>query len=145
MILRTNQNTDCIQELQDHLDTAMSKIDDLENCLRRYNFCIRGLPETCKDVQSTVHTFIKELFPDLPEDRLELDRAHRALQPPRTDGLPRDVVVKPHFYQVKEEIMRISSEEVQLTIQGHPVQIYADLSPYTIQERRALKPLLQVL
>lgn len=33
----------------------------------------------------------------------------------------------------------------KLTIQGHQIQIFADLSPYTVQKRRSLKPLLQVL
>lgn len=29
--------------------------------------------------------------------------------------------------------------------QGHQVQVFADISPYTVQKRRALKPLLQIL
>lgn len=44
-IARTNQNTARIQELHAQLDTARSKIDDLENRSRQYNFRIRGLPE----------------------------------------------------------------------------------------------------
>lgn len=33
----TNQHMHRIQDLQDQLDTALSKIDDLENGSRRYN------------------------------------------------------------------------------------------------------------
>lgn len=33
----------------------------------------------------------------------------------------------------------------QVTCQGHQVQIFADLSPSTIQKQRSLKPLLMVL
>lgn len=46
--LRINQNTARIQELQDQLEVATSKIDDLENRSRRYNFRIRGLPESVR-------------------------------------------------------------------------------------------------
>lgn len=55
-ISRTNQNTDRIQDLQNQLETAMAKIDDLENRNRRYNFRIRGLLETFKDVPETIHS-----------------------------------------------------------------------------------------
>lgn len=81
-IARTNQNTARIQELRDQLDTALSKIDDLENRSRCYNFRIRGLPEPIKEVDSVVCSLINVLITDIPEHRLEMDHAHRALQPP---------------------------------------------------------------
>lgn len=115
------------------------------NRLRRYNFGIRGLPESEKDVHASVKCLIKSLIPDIAEHRLELDRAHRALQPPRSDGLPRDIIVKPHFYSVKEEVIRRSRGSENLKLLGHRIQIFADLSPYTVQKRHSLKPLLQLL
>lgn len=104
-ISRTNQNTACIQILQEQLETANAKIDNLENRNRRYNFRVRGLPESYKDIPETIRSCIKDLFPDTPQHRLELDLAHRALRPPRADGLPHDIMVKPQFYSVKEEVM----------------------------------------
>lgn len=142
---RINQNTARIQDLQDQLDSALYKIDDLENRSRRSNFRIRGLPETVTDVPAAVRSLLKDLLPDISEHRMELDRAHRALQPLRKDGLPRDIIVKPHFYEVKEGVMKASRAAEQILLQGQPIQIFADLSPYTIQKRRALKPLLQTL
>lgn len=59
--------------------------------------------------------------------------------------LPRDIVVKPLFYGMKEEVMHISRNTDQLSIQWHPIQVFTDLSLSTIQQRRSLKPLLQVL
>lgn len=67
------------------------------------------------------------------------------LHPPRSDGLPRDIVVKPHYYGVKEEVKHTSRNASQLSIKGHPIQVFADLSLYTIKRRRTLKPLLEVL
>lgn len=78
-------------------------------------------------------------------DQLEVDRAHRALQPTRLDGLPRDIIVKLHYYQVKEAVMKYSQDSPSLAIQGQEVQIFVDLSPYTIQQRQSLKPLLLAL
>lgn len=75
---------------------------------------------------------------------LELDRAHRALKPIRKDGLPRDIIVKPHFYAVKEEVMKRSGTSDKISIKGHQIQIFAELSPYTVQKRCSLKPLLKV-
>lgn len=77
--LRINQNTARIQELQDQLEVATSNIDDLENRSRHYHFRIWGLPESVKDVHLAIQEFIKNLIPDIPAHRLELERAHTAL------------------------------------------------------------------
>lgn len=142
---RANQNAAHIQVLQDQLDTALSRTDDLENSSRRYNSRICGLPETITDIPLTEHDIITKLIPNTPPHRLELGRAHRALGPPRKDGSPRDIIVKPHFYAVKEEVMRQSRTKSKLQYQGHQMLIFADLSPSTIQKRRTLKPPLTVL
>lgn len=85
----SNQNTDLIQTFHYQLNTALSRIDDLENRSRRYNFTIRGLPETVTDVSAASQDLIKTLLPNMHQQRLELDRAHRALRPHRKDGSPR--------------------------------------------------------
>lgn len=88
-----------------------------------------------KEIHPAFKSLIKGLIPDIAEHRLELDRAHRALQPLHADGLPRDIIVKPHFYTVKEEVMRKARRAEVLNIHGHAVQIFADLSPYTLHKR----------
>lgn len=134
-----NQNTDRIQDLQDQLEKPMSKIDDLENRSRRYNFRIRGLPEKVTDVHAAVRSHIQSLIPDIHPHKLELDRAHRALGPPCSDGLPRDIVVKLHYYAIKEEVLQRARSIANLKVQNHSIQIFVDLSPSTIQKRRSLK------
>lgn len=134
-----------IQVLQDQLDTALSRIDDLENRSRRYKFRLRSLPKTVTEISTAVQGLIRDLLPNTPPYRLEMDRAHRALGPPTKDRSPRDIIVKPHFYAVKEEVMRQSRSQSKVLCLGHQVQIFADLSPTTIQKRRTLKPLLMAL
>lgn len=41
--------------------------------------------------------------------------------------------------------MKLSCNLDRLSFQGHQIQIFADLSTYTVKKRRSLKPLLQVL
>lgn len=103
------------------------------------------MPEVIKDVPKAVRLFIKELTPDIPPHRLELVHTHRALKPPCMDGLPQDAIVKPHFYNIKEEVMRKACSLPQLSFQGHPIQIFTELSPSTIQRWRSFKPLLATL
>lgn len=131
--------------LQDQLDIALSRIDDLENRSRRENFRIRGLPESITDTISVVQDFLKQIIPDIPSHKLEIDRAHRTLGPLRKDGLPRDIVVKLHYFSVKEEVMKKCRYQQPLMCRGHTIQVFADISPTTIQKRRSLKPLLTVL
>lgn len=54
-------------------------------------------------------------------------------------------MVKPHYYSVKEEIMKHCRSSDHLTLLGHNIQIFADISPTTIQRRHTLKPLLSIL
>lgn len=49
-VTHTNQNAAHIQVLEDQLEIALSRIDDLKNRSRRYNFRVRGLPENITDI-----------------------------------------------------------------------------------------------
>lgn len=123
----------------------MPKSTTLEKRARRYNFRGWGLPETITDVPNAVSSLIKELIQDILPHKLELDWAHRALGLLCKDGLPCKIVVKPHFYAVKKEVMKRTCSIPQLKVMGQPIQIFADISPSTIQRRPALKPLLTAL
>lgn len=89
-----------------------------------------------------MHSLMKDLLPDISPHQMEIDRVHRALTAPRPDGLPRDILVKPHFYRIKEKIMKEPRTRGDLTMLGHTIQLFGDISQVTIQKRRSLKPLL---
>lgn len=89
---------------------------------------------TVTDASAAVLFLIQELIPNIPQHRLELDHAHRALGPPRSDGLPKDIVVKLHFYAAKKEVMHCGRSVPQLMFQDHSIQIFADLSATTIRK-----------
>lgn len=114
-ISRANQNTAHIQDLQVQLDTLK---------LMTWR-TTPGLPETVMDTHLAIKSFIKDIIPDIQEHCLELDRAHRALHPPRSDGLPRDIVVKPHL--LRKRSCAGSRNAEQLNIQGHRSNICESL------------------
>lgn len=64
---------------------------------------------------------------------------------PQSEGPPRDIIAKLHFFRTKEQLLTaICNKETQI-FQGYPYQLFQDLSPLTIAERRALRPHLQIL
>ena len=120
-------------------------MEDAENRARRDNLRVRGIPEVITDLQGTATAFFQELAPDIPPDRLEFDRIHRSLAPKPSEGPPRDVIIKFHYYRTKEKLLQSARERQDLSFQGNPLQLFADLSPATIARRQGLKPNLQIL
>ncbi|KAM9330149.1 uncharacterized protein PAF06_009885 [Gastrophryne carolinensis] len=86
--------------VRDEVTLLQQKLEDLENRSRRENVRIRGLPEFMEDIPSTVTALLQELLPSIPVDRLELDRAHRALGP-RRPGL--DILKSHELYSAPPE------------------------------------------
>lgn len=67
-----------ITELQAQLDQANTKIENLKNRSRRYNFRIQCLPEPVTDLEDAVHSLMKDLMPDISDHHLEIDIVHLA-------------------------------------------------------------------
>lgn len=123
----------------------LSRLEDEENRSRRSNLRLRGIPETIDDLQSFTTALFQELAPSIPIERLEFDRIHRALTRRQTDGPPRDIIIKLHFFRTKEQLLAAARNNNTLQFQSHTYQLFADLAPLTIAKRRAMKPQLQVL
>lgn len=122
-----------------------TRLEDFKNRARRSNIRIRGIPESIIDLPSTITALFQDLTPSISIERLEIDRIHRALAPRKSEGPPRDIIVKFHFFRTKEQIIVAARSKETLIFQGHPYQIFADLSPVTVAKRRTMKPLLQNL
>lgn len=83
--------------------------------------------------------------PDIPIERLEFDRIHRAPTAKKLDGPPRDIIVKCHYYCTKEQLLSSARDKKDLNFQGNNYQLFADLSQVTISKKRAMKPFLMKL
>ena len=134
-----------LDTLKDENFSLQTRLEDFENRARRSNLRIRGIPESIIDLQSTITALFQELSPSIPIERLEMDRIHRALAPRKSEGPPRDIIAKFHFFHTKEQLMVAARNKESLIFQGHPYQIFADLSPITVAKRLSMKPLLQNL
>lgn len=79
--------------------------------------------------------------------KLVFDRTHRVLspRPAEAEGPPRDVICCVKRYPLKEAIMAKAREQDQILFNGEEIQLFQDLSPITLRNRRALWPLLNLL
>uniref|UniRef100_A0A8C5PPF7 Uncharacterized protein n=1 Tax=Leptobrachium leishanense TaxID=445787 RepID=A0A8C5PPF7_9ANUR len=123
-------------------------VDDLDNRGRRANIRIRGLwepdqPENLDEVLGRLFTAIsgREIRParDLP-------RAHRALRPrPQQGEPPRDVICCFSNFRLKEVIMQRVRNTRTWDFEGQQLELFNDLSAFTLAARRHLRPITQTL
>lgn len=128
--------------------SLITQMDDQENRNRRNNVRLRGVPESIRpqDLTISLTRFFNSILGRGPEEKIELDRAHRALRPQSTDpSRPRDVICRIHLYSLKEEIMRKARTSGELTINGSKIDLFPDLSRRTLRLRASLRPLLNAL
>lgn len=97
------------------------------------------------DLQSTVMALFQELVPSISTERLKMDRIHRTLTPCPEEGPPCDIVVKLHFFRMKEQLITASRQKESLVFQGHGYQIFHDISQVTLAKWKAMKPNLHIL
>lgn len=136
---------DKVDKLNVELENLRDKLEEAKNRAHRDNLRICGIPEVIIDLQGTATAFFQELAPELPFERLEFDCIHRSLALKPTEGSPRDVVIKFHYYRTKEKLLQAARERRDLSFQDNTLQLFADLCPVMIAKRRNLKPYLQIL
>uniref|UniRef100_A0A8C5WIJ7 Uncharacterized protein n=1 Tax=Leptobrachium leishanense TaxID=445787 RepID=A0A8C5WIJ7_9ANUR len=124
-------------------------LDDVDNRGRRNNLRIRGLPEPQGPLED-IPTLLSSLFNPLLQRPLDapllFDRAHRALRAKGAlSSAPRDIICRLHYYVDKERILMASRKSNLQDRFGNPLQVFPDLSWSTLQARKALRPLTQIL
>ncbi|CAH2312243.1 Hypothetical predicted protein [Pelobates cultripes] len=121
------------------------QVEDLDNRGRRNNIRVRGLPEqTGEDLSDILQRLFADVLGEEAPDTYNIERAHRALRPPRNDGPPRDIICCLLSFQLKEAIMKAARSQ-NITYLGAQVSLFQDLSPLTLEARRALRPLTRML
>ena len=139
---------DIVIDHSNHLIDMNRHLEDLDNRGRRHNIRVRGVPESVPpdQIRPTLTSIFNSLM-DRPEaSPIEFDRAHRALRPKAPDNTPpRDIICCLPNYTLKEEILHKARLEEHITFNEAEIQLYQDLSPITLKNRRALRPLLEVL
>lgn len=84
------------------------------------------------------------IVPELSLLDMTVDRIHRITKPRHLeDAIPRDVLLRVHFYQAKEQIL--TKARILNPLPTPYSELFADLSQYTLQMRRQLKTVTKAL
>ncbi|CAH2305453.1 Hypothetical predicted protein [Pelobates cultripes] len=123
-------------------------LEDLDNRGRRCNIRIRGVPEAEGSTENVVE-ILTELFQSILQQtspqHIEFERAHRTTRPRTLEDGPRDLICCLHSFPIKDTIMRKARERPTWPYRGTQVALYNDLSPITLESRRALRPVTTAL
>lgn len=118
------------------LDTLLSQLDDFDNCSRRVNSRIRGLPEATvpKDIIPSRTGIFREILVLADTVPIEIDWAHQALRPSSQDAdNPRDIICK--LYTLKERIMQKMRNKQFFYFDGAHLIFYQDISRRILMRR----------
>ncbi|CAM4608411.1 unnamed protein product [Leuciscus chuanchicus] len=71
------------------------------------------------------------------ERELRVDRSHRRLAPRRPGGNPRAIIVRMHYYQDREEILKKARQLAPLKFNGQQIAIFPDFTARVAKARAA--------
>ncbi|CAH2224538.1 Hypothetical predicted protein [Pelobates cultripes] len=142
-----NELAEQVSHLQHTIETMEIKLMDAEDRSRRNNLRLRGIPEAV--LQDDLPRYVRDLFnviaPDIPSDMLLLDRVHRIPKPKHLPpSTPRDVLLRAHYFHVKEIILK-SSRTTHLPTEFAGIRIFADLSQATLKKRKTFQQVTTTL
>lgn len=105
-----NDLVDAHDEREGENEWIKAKLADMEDRPRRNNLKIRGIPESVQqsDLSLYAATMFKSLLPSLTDLDVTIIRIHRLTKPSHlSDQIPRDVLLRLHFFHAKEHLMSI--------------------------------------
>lgn len=133
-----------VGKLETEVTNLREKCLDLEGRMRRSNIRILNVPETPgSSTPAAVSKLLKEVL-KLDKDVL-IDRSQRGLQARRTDGKPRVIVARVHYYQDCVDILRRARESRPLQFKGAAISIFPDYPPSVAQARSAFNEVRRLL
>lgn len=137
-----------MKECTDTVNDLVNAYVEQKNFSRRKNIKMRGVPETVppSELQAYAINLFSTLIPELTQIELTINRIHRIPKPQHLeDSIPRDVLMRIHYYLVNEQILSKARAITTLPAPYTQIQIYAGLSQHTLQMRRELKAVTKAL
>lgn len=126
--------------LQSGQDLHHKNLNELESRARRQNIRILGIKEGTEKGRPL--EFVSDLLPKLLGNenfpgKVVVDRALRAPGPKPADGSrPRPFIVRQHYYQSRELIVRLAAKKGPLQYDGSKVFIFPDLCQDVVARRK---------
>lgn len=139
-------NQQLIATLDQKMREVDTKIDEMENQNRRSNIKICGIPNTIKN--EDLVPFLTEFFSEQIQYDIGngIERAYRIGKPQQKNfNHYRDVICKFLSYNIKQAIMDEARKKGGLVWRGHRLELFNDVSKYTMDRRRILAPLTKCL
>lgn len=143
-----NDIIDAVDDIKDEQHWVRAKLADLEDRSRRNNVKLRGVPESIplNDLPKYAKDLIHTILPDAAPRDIVIDRIHRIAKPSHlAASVPRDVLMRIHFFHIKEKMMSEARVKAPLPRPYEAIQIFPDLSKFTLQMRRKLNPITKGL
>ncbi|CAH2326271.1 Hypothetical predicted protein [Pelobates cultripes] len=134
--------------LEEQIASQELKIMNLEDRSRRNNVRLRGILEevSAQSLTAYVTEFFQTLLPDISTEKLLLDRVHRVPKPQHLPSTtPRDVLVRIHFFNTKELILRAHRNKKDIPERFRGISLFSDLSAETMRRRRTYKDITESL
>ncbi|CAL9702511.1 unnamed protein product [Knipowitschia caucasica] len=125
-----------VAALKGEVKHLQAKCEDLEGRSRRNNIRLIGLPE--EQETSNPREFVSKLLQDLLklDDAPLLDRVHRSLgEKPKPGVPPRPLIIRVHFFHLKEQILRCAGTNAPLLYQGKRLSIFPDFTSAVAKKR----------
>ncbi|CAH2294416.1 Hypothetical predicted protein [Pelobates cultripes] len=125
-----------------------SRMMDAEDHSCQNNLRIRRVTETVSmaELPTYIHGLLKTLAPEAPPDMLLLDRVHQVPKPAFLAAtVARDVLLRAHYYHIKEMILRNSKLGTDMLTEYTNVKIFTDMSVATMRRCCSFQPPLRHL
>lgn len=106
------------------------------------------IPETVsrKELMSYVMDLFKKLLPEEKEEQFLIDRIYRIVKPKQIPAeLPRDTLMRVHFYHIKEKIIYTIRKKGSLPEPYAAITAYSDIFPATAQRWKQFSLVTKIL
>lgn len=133
---RLSELENVVQTLKTQVSQLTAKCEDLEGRSRRNNVRLVGIPENVEGPNPT--EFVSGLLQDIfkLDHKPIVDRAHRSLrQKPKKDDPPRPFIIRLHYYQDRDRILRRAGELSPVVYQDRRVLLFPDYTAAVASKR----------
>ena len=130
--------------MREQIDQQASKLDDIENRLRRNNIRMVGLPKQCEGANPIrfLEEWLRETFGESAFSPLfGIERAHRVPFRALKDGHPRPLLMKLLNYNNKVTLLQKAREKGEFFYKGSRISLYPDFSPELSKRRAEFTPI----
>ena len=126
-------------------------LQEIWDYVKRPNLCLIHIPESDGEdktkLENILQDIIQENFPNLARQaNIQIQEIQRTPQRYSSRrATPRHIIIRATRVQMKEKMLRAAREKGQVIYKGKPIRLAEDLLAETLQARRKLGPIFNIL